>query len=505
MPACCTASQRGRSVYVCDTCGLLNLAVTLTPSQARFVFSQKRHVWLVGGQGEGKSYTAIVGILHHASRQPRTLHPLTGAPLPVRWAYLRDTHTSIRHITVPAVQRSFPGVFTFHDDYHVMRTQGLEVDLFGMDRTDDLSRIQGAEYDGIHIEEPAPIIAQGPAGAMVNAGMSREVFQVCATRMRGGGTQKRLQIGMNPADRSHWTFYERELNPAWADCTETVRIRPGENPHITAEDREAVKRAFKDRPDLYARYVMGKESEVYPGVSITPEYNLEWHRAPMELEPMAAAESHLWFDGGLNPTCVLAQLMPSGRVHLIDCVAMENAGMRQLIKAKLIPLLNSPKWRIVKRFRALGDDSLKNREQADSDYSGAKIIQDELAPWVRDGYEGGVQAWDLRREALKTLLDANVGGVAKLLVNPIPTPGEPWHRLHAALAGGYCYQVVNGVVQRDGPAKGIHSHCGDAISHAVARLFGIPRMPEPESIPFERQTQRAKGYAVGGYVPGYGG
>lgn len=503
-PACCVASARGRPIYLCDGCGLLCMDAKVSPNQAKFMYSKKRHAWCVSGQGEGKTFVGTMAMLVHASDQEDNFDPISQQPMPVRWALIRDTHTNIKRVSVPAIKRNYPGIFKFYDDYHLARAPGLEVDLFGMDRTDDLTKIQGSEFDGIWIEEPAPIIANGPSGPIVNAGMAREVFTVCATRMRGGKTRKRLQITMNPADRSHWTFYERELNPEWEAVTAVTHLRPGENPHISVADRQAVKSAFADRPDLYKRYVLGLESEIYPGVRVTPEYNADLHRSPVELKPMLGAESHLWFDGGLNPSVILAQIVPSGRILLLDCVAMANAGMRQMIEMKLIPLLKSPRWEKIKHFRALGDDSLKNREQSDSEHSGAKIIEEMLAPWLRGNvYEGGVQDWDLRRESLKTVLGGTIEGVARVQVNPVTTPGEPWHRIHAALAGGYCYRVANGVVLRDKPDKGsIHSHVGDAISHAFARLFGIPQVNFEPTYDQTRQQKRASGYAVGVYIPG---
>lgn len=505
-PACCVKSGRGRRMYLCDECGVLCMDAIISPSQAKFMYTQKRHAWCVGPQGEGKTFIGVFSMLVHAADQEKTYDPISGQPMAIRWAFVRDTHTNIKRISVPAIRRNYPSIFKFYDDYHLARAPGLEVDLFGMDRADDLTKIQGGEYDGIWIEEPAPIIAQGPSGPIVNAGMSREVFTVCATRMRGGKSRKRLQITMNPADRSHWTFYEREVNPEWELTTEVVHLRPGENPHISTADRDAVKSAFADRPDLYKRYVLGLESEIYPGVRVTPEYNADTHRSPVELKPQVGAESHLWFDGGLNPTCVLVQIMPSSQIRLIDCVSLANAGMKQLIETKLIPLLRTPKWERIRQFRALGDQSLKNREQSDSEHSGSKIIEELLAPWLRGNvYEGGVQDWDLRREAMKTILGGLIEGVGRLMVNPITTPGEPWHRVHAALAGGYCYKVSNGTVLRDKPDKNVHSHVGDPIGHALAKLYGIPSINLDPTYDQSRQQKRAAGYSVGVYIPGQQG
>lgn len=499
--ACCEeASQASHGLlWKCPTCGSLNLSIETTPTQYKFLTSLADIIWMVGSQGEGKTWIGTVSMLFHAQAQEtgRT-DPVTGAKLPIHWAYIRDTHQNIKLVSIPYWKLNFPGLFTFREDSHIMTAPGLTVDLLGMDSEADTTKIQGGEYDGIWIEEPAPIMTSGLSGTTVNVGIPHGVFRACLARQRGAGTRKRLQLTMNPADTSHWTYKEREENPPPELVTEVCKTRPGENPHITDADRTRVRMAFRDRPDLYARYVLGRESEVYPGIAITPEYNPDWHKAAFRLDPILGAQSFIFFDGGLNPTAMLAQIVPSGRLHLLDCVTLEHQGMEQLIEGKLIPLLLSPRWVRIRAFRALGDDSLKNREQSNSEFSASRVIVAKLVKWLPSGYEGGVQHWDLRRDAIKTLLCGNLGGLPRLLVNPAVTPGEPFNRIHALLAGGYCYQVTNGVVQRDGPYKNLHSHPGDALTHSVAKLFGVPPQPtvsNKEEI--GRQRQQARSYSAG--------
>lgn len=429
------------------------------------------------------THNTFSGVSALFAHQQRCLPYLSNYPM--RGAIIRDTHANIKRHTVESVNRDFPSVFTFHDDYHKMKTKGIEIDLFGMDDAGSVGRIQGGQYDIIWIEEPAPVIHSA------NAGISHDVFLASARRIAAGGkTPKRLQITMNPADKDHWTYEEAILNPL--KNTEVLHIRPGENPYLSAEDRIARAEIFRNRPDLKARYDEGKFADVYEGIAITPEFG-EMHIAKERLDPIPLAQHFRFWDGGLTPSCIIACLTGSGRFLILDSMMIENAGIKQLIDGKVKYLLATPRYKDVTKWRDLGDDSLKNREQANSDYSASTIINREL----KTAYEGGIQAWDLRREALKDAMTKIVNGVPFFQVSPHVTEGEKCNWIRIGLSGGYQYKVnPSGQVVRDGPFKNSYSHPCDALSHGLAKLFFRPK-EQTIRRDHQRDMARAKGYAVG--------
>ncbi len=156
--------------------------------------------------------------------------------------------------------------------------------------------------------------------------------------------------------------------------------------------------------------------------------------------------------------------------------------------ARTIPLLNL-RYREVREWRDIRDASLANREQSNSDHRASAVIDAML----NASFEKGVQDWNDRREALKEVLMRK----DLLLVNCGVTPGEPFNRIHAALAGGYAYRVDSlGNVVRDGPDKrSIHSHVGDAIGHGLARLF-VPRPQYYPRVDRQKAMKRAMSYTV---------
>ena len=102
----------------------------------------------------------------------------------------------------------------------------------------------------------------------------------------------------------------------------------------------------------------------------------------MATNPIAPAPGlvsfRLW-DGWHNPTCILGQITTIGRLTMIDTLRMENADVEMLIKAKINPMLESPKWKGVARgWRDIGDISMRTPDQSNISRSAAKVIEEQL-------------------------------------------------------------------------------------------------------------------------------
>jgi hypothetical protein len=481
-------------------------------------------VWLEGPAGEGKTFSAIAAFFRHRrrmvdyyrGRDEKERPRLPYRPVrPMQVAIVRDTHQNLKTNTLKSIQRAFPGLFAFRDDAKKMFRAGCDIadvnawyekpdgdpptwidaSLFGMDDLKSLDRIQGGEYDLIWIEEPAPILSSG------NNGIREEVYLVCAQRIRGtrnpedptdAGTPKRLQISMNPADEEHWTSRQQDdpIIPSLA----VYRIKRGENVYLSEVDRDMTAKIFAGRADLHARFVEGRRAKVYDGVAVTPEFNEGLHVAKEWILPDPNTEVLRMWDGGLNPACVLAQITPSGRLHFLDSILGQNIGMEQLIETKLKYVLGRPRYQRIKRYRDIGDPSLVTPEQANSDYSASKIIEEKL----KTSFEQGIASWQVRREAWKWVLTQMPGGVPMVQVSPRVTEGEKLNWIRGGLAGGYCYKVTpDGRVVTDVPLKNLFSHPCDAVSHAIAHIWFRPKEPVYSSRPRAEQQKRAKGYAVG--------
>src|SRR3990167_5644358 len=296
---------------------------------------------------------------------------------------------------------------------------------------------------------------------------------------------------MNPANKLHWTYQKAIVAPA--PSTRVLFMQPGENPYYSQDDRAAMAEAFKSRPDLFARYVKGEFADVYAGVAVTPEFRERIHVAPKRLVPVSGAHGFRFWDGGLNAAVAVCQVTPSGYFQVLDSLMMENDGMHKLISTRVIPLLSTPRYGDkIKLWRDIGDASLGNREGSNSEHRASSVIQDLL----HTTFEPGVQEWGDRREALRIVLEKNLGGEAYFQVSPHVTFGEPFNRVIAALAGGWHYPInSNGQVQRDKAVKDIMSHLGDALSHGLAKIF--TRQNKKTEKPDQKEAQkRGRSYSV---------
>ena len=423
-------------------------------AQSGFVHSTATIVALIGPQGEGKTFAGFWGLAMHARK--------FGARS-MKGAIIRDTFENIKNMTIPSIIKASHNYAEFTSGGKKMKWFNADIDLFGIDDLASLSKLQGAEYSFVWLEEPAPIAAKE------NAGLREEVFDTALSRTsRQEGAIPRLQITMNPADEDHWTYHKLILDPIndGRTNTEVFNIPYGSNWIIEDWQRDIVKMAYRDRPDLYDRYVRGRFSFVQLGEAVTPEYNEKIHRAGEVLIPDPALETFRFWDGGLNPTCVFMQLTPRGRMLFLDTLRGENIGVKQLIATRVIPLINS-RYKDVKQWRDIGDPSMANREQSDSSQNAADVINTELGA----AFEQGEKSWNNRREALKEMFNRNIDGEPMFLLSRHDTV------LHRAFRGGWHYGRDNsGVIMKDKPRKDLHSHPGDAVSHGIAKIIMRPKI-----------------------------
>jgi hypothetical protein len=448
----------------------MKIEFNLSPTQYDFVESQAEVVALIGPQGEGKTFAGGARVIRWASSRPKDR--------PLRGCLIRDKGTNIRDHTIPSLLKAFghlTKIKPLSSSSWKWIGPKLETTMFGIDSLSDLSRLQGPEWDFIWLEEPAPIIG----GA--SSGLSEEVFTIGYSRMRGGNSKKWLQVTMNPADEEHWTYRYFETDPL--PSTEVFHIPYQENVYLSEADRQRVVAAFRDRPDLAARYVRGEWGSVQVGEAVTPEYQENTHRSKYNLDPLPIAEAMRWWDGWHNPTCIFVQRTPRGKILVLDTLRGENMGIRQLIRTQVKPLIQRRYARIT-QWRDIGDETMKTPDQSDTSVTAAGVIDEELGA----RFEPCSNAWEPRREAMKTLLNMMIDGEPMLQIS------RHEKILHQALRGGWHYLKTPTGVVRDKPVKNIHSHPGDAFSYGAVTL--LPWKPQIKLPSQAHRMAVARSYAV---------
>jgi len=462
-----------------------DIIIDPSPIQHHFITSPATIVVLIGPQGEGKTWAGAVAMLHFAQKWKSV-----GLPLPARGCIIRDTHENIKRMTVPSITEALQELVIWKDDYHKLTfvDGSAEIDLFGMDDEASLTKLQGAEYAVIWIEEPAPIIEKGQAGLSLNVfnvALSRVARQL-KQRYSGLGISPRLQVTMNPADESHWTYQEFIEAPRFPSkefpdiMLEVYNIPYGENRHLSELARQSVRAAYAKDPALYARYVEGKWAFVMSGVAVTPEYNPDLHRSKVRLTPAPGVPIYRGWDGGLNPSCVFVQVLPTGRMVVLASLIGQNMGMRQFIRLYVKPKIKQNFREFASRrdlWIDVGDPAMLIRDSSSSDQWAARVIEEEL----KTTFIPGEMKWPPRLEAIKQALSTIIDGSPALLLDPQEG------LLHRALRGGWHYKATsNNSVTSDIPIKNVHSHPADALTYVLAHVMGVTGVAKRKKIAWRR-------------------
>lgn len=452
-----------------------DLLSKFSPTCQYFIVSEKTITVIIAPLGEGKTFSCIGALIAHAGR----------CGMPIRCAIVRDTLENIKLSIVPSIQEFFQEFFPdnphkmyrFKNEYKeltIFSNPRIEVDLFGIDDPAALGKLQGSSaYSLIWLNEPAPIADKA------NAGLSEEVYNVAVIRaVRRKGTPGRLLVDMNPADEEHWTYRrfieEEDFDPNFPLVQKQVWHVPyGENIHLKEESRQAAMKMYANDEASYARYVTGEFAQIYRGEKVTPQYKRERHLCPDILVPAPGLESFAFFDSWHNPACVLGQISSSGRLIFIDTLRLENSDVRTLIKTRVIPLLNSPKWKN-KAFswRIGGDFTMAQPDQSNRTESSKKAVIEAFRKFLRVNnlfFEAGPSKWKIIKETISWWLTEG-----DFRSDPMIYLSNNNKLLDKALRGAWHYRTDNsGNVQRDAkPEKDVHSHVADAWANAVCVLLG---------------------------------
>jgi hypothetical protein len=446
----------------------------LTPYQEKAVKSPAPIVFMVGPEGVGKTYALFAKLAYHAAVR------MKGKKL--RAAILRDTFENISTKTIPSIQKAiafiaeknnFPGyiqswVWSRGGKRLICKAPSVEVDLFGADDLAAIARLQGGEWSWIGIEEPAPMYSGN------SAGIPREVFDTCVSRAARGGGEMSLNVGQNPGDEDHWTFDAAVKHPIMRPdfapmiWTETINIPPGSNPSRTEQMEQATRAAYHNNPALTARYVDGKWAFVQIGEKVTPEYidqmeGRPHHYLDKPIQVISGAMGFRSWDGGHNPTCVIGQVSPLGRLNFIHCFRGEMIGMKQLIETQVKPAI-ALHYGGVTDWLDTGDPSLTVGDDSDVEQSPAKVIEKAFNTIYQ-----GASHWPAVKEPMKAALNLSIDG------KPYIQVGSGAEILHKALRGGWHYlKTAGGEVVRDKPVKDKHSHPGDCFGAICLKLLGKP-------------------------------
>ncbi len=481
-------------------------------TQWEYIKSNDLENCIVSPRGEGKTDASIMAITYHAMNQDKRYRPIPGA-------IIRDTWTNIERTTLQSFLMPHPDSFPAKiKPFLQVRDGGREIlfpgfwkaYLFGVDSLSDLNRFQSMQLGWIWLEEPAAAAEED-----IGSGISEDVWALGISSLRHplmtktayeylnsvimpkfpnispeeekrgldlgvfytdvkGNVRirnRRAQISMNYPDEDHWTwqrFSEQGIGNLF-------RMPKGENRHIDESYRRNMYEALRNRPDLLARLVEGKPSQVQIGEKVMPKYDPDKHRSTVTLYPVEGSPVIRCWDGWLNPACSFAQITPSGQFRVLYTLKGTNIGMKQFIDRHVKPYISAgvdvgqkkqmeAKFKNVKEWRDMGDPSIASPDQSDSGFSAAQMINLELEskPGEKARFELGEPSWRAGKEAFEFVL-SNIGMF-------VLSKDDVF--MHKALSGKWCYKRnKDNTFVLDKPLDNDWSHPCRALTHVLAKLF----------------------------------
>lgn len=430
------------------------------PTQRKFIESRAEADLFDSRKGEGKSCSLAWAIFYHTKHNP-------GAT----WLVIRDTWENLRRTTLSEFLMWFPdGVFgtwvAGNKEYIWNPACGMKgkVIFLGAETEDDSSKIASMPLAGVAIDEPSP--AAGSSG-----GVAEFIFDTALAQLR----QPKMnwyaaKLAQNNPDESHWTyrrFWEpgqppnpkSNLLPAQESGFKAWQTQEPENlANLPPDYYESMKQRWAHRPDLLRRFAEGKHGFQQIGKALTPEWDDTMHLVD-NLEPIPGEQLHLFWDGGLNPTCVIAQVSNLGKLLILESHVGDGIGMLQLIESVV-------KARLTTRFRGfswrhIGDPNLVSKDQGNSETRASRVITKELG----GAFIQGPVDEDSRIEPLRALLKRNDLVVDKHRAR------EVWY----ALRGGW-HRHISRTGAVGSIEKNEHSHPGDATGYGTAVLFPMGKL-----------------------------
>lgn len=464
------------------------VSVYLSPTIDDFVHCNADLAILYGPRGEGKTVGSIARILRLSGESPDAW--------PVRWVVLRDTWVNLTRTIIPTLEEGHR-LGWWHAEFtegksECMLNRGLaHLYLWGYDHDRDANKFQGFEAGGVVIEEPAP-------AADLVSGVPASVLALASSSLRQKNVKyPSIQIPMNPPDDDHWTIeLADQLEELGLEHVQykVFRIPAGENRHLPPGYRERMRALLEaaGRQDLVRRLVEGQIGTVRVGEPVTPEFSDD-HIAKEPIDIRYGFQTFRFWDFGLNPTCIWAQLTPSGCLNVLGCVVGVNMGVEELIEQHVIPW--EAKWKLWKitarrkdswreapyaalarstakgrnfQVRDIGDPAGYERDQSSSERSARKSLENLLHTTL----EKGPVPWPARRDSVKAVLTRMIGGRPLLQIDPEAAP------LIQALRGRWRYaKYPTGRVSPE-PIKDMASHPGDAFGYGCAVLWPVHELTE---------------------------
>lgn len=437
---------------------------------------------IMGPLGSGKTTGSVQRVFDHMCEQ----EPDEFGFRKSRWVAVRNTYSQLfsstvkdwfamyhnervklgRFVTVPVPTHFLK--FKLPDGTTVQS----ELLFIALDRPDDADKMRGTQITGFWLNEVKEL--------------SKEVIDMCDGR-HGRYPDNCSWSGMigdtNAPDEDHWYYhFAEELKPkGWRFFRQpggVVRRHLPGGGYEWVENPEA-ENLHNLRKNYYIRQVPSKKdswikvnlANEYGSVSTgKPIYEGSWdeskHLSKFNLLPVPRVKKLLLgFDFGRTPACIIGQLMPSGKLRVIEELVATGMGIRKFMDEVVLPALDE-------HYSAWS----RRQIEAYCDPAGiAKSGNDENSPIGILWDEYDIQAWPTstnqplkRWEAVNFFLLNSIDG------NPAFELSPECKVLRKGFNGGYAFRRMNVSGERyaDTADKNAYSHPHDALQYLALGAQG---------------------------------
>jgi hypothetical protein len=423
------------------------------PTIRKFAQSNKRIRGLMGAFGSGKSSGCVMEIIRRAHEQAPSADGIRRS----RWAVIRASYPQLKDTTIRTVMDWLPvSVFgeysVTNHNYVITKFPGVHLELMfrALDRPEQVANLLSLELTGAWVNEAREV--QWSIIEALDGRIGRY-----PGKKDGGCTWSGMILDTNPPDEnSEWYKFFEVKRPSTAAIFK--------QPSGLSPQAENLKNLIKGyytnlaigKSDQYVRvYIEGKYGYTQEGKAVIEQYNDNTHVALSVIQPMEDRPLICGMDFGLNPTLILAQITPRGKLLILDEFG-GLGGLRQFCNNTLIPQMRMYYFGVPIQG-GYGDPAGTSRGPTDESTC-YEVLRDVGLRTILPCPTNDLLP---RVAAVENLLTKMIDGEPALVLSPKCV------MLRKGLNGGYHRQRVPGTQNEfsDVPFKNIYSHYCDALQY----------------------------------------
>lgn len=427
------------------------LSFTAPPTLAQFMQSEAFVRIVLGPVGSGKSTACLMELIRRMSEQA----PAQDGIRHTRFAIVRQTLQQIKQTVLKEFYTWLDPVVHFKVSDNTVYIKFADIDcevhLLPLDEENDVRRLLSMQLTGVWINE----ITEVDPGIV--PGICGRLGRYPSAAMGGCSWFGLIADGNFPNEGGDWwELFEVNQPVDWQLFRQPGGRSPAaENVENLPGKREYYERLARGHSEAWVkRYVDAQYGPDPSGSAVFREsWKWDFHSAD-EVLPVMGHPLLIGQDFGRDPWSLICQVDGRGRLLVLEEVAAEDVGLQLHLARGLRPRLLDKRY-LGRPLILVGDPAGRQRSSL-SEETSFDLIK-------RSGYlamPAPTNDIDARLRAVESLLLAQVGGAASLLVDRRRCPV-----LVRALNGGYRFQHMKSGMKKPTPDKNEFSHVADALQY----------------------------------------